>query len=355
MLTRLTNLFTFFLYILLNFSNIITNMKKITLFLMPLLLGITLTNCSTNTDSKNDSQRSDSTIFSSASSSESSLVSSSSSSSASSSSQKTSSSSSSKKSSTSVNGYRINHTTATLTMGEELELSITNNGTKVNNITWTSSDNQLARVDSTGLVQAFFFTSANEIVTITGKVNNKTSLTCKLTINPRDESIFTMCYYQSQGVSQNDEGHVIYMFVHAGLEANGTLLVNKTFEYDSYTNICKIKVSKSYSQSGVDAYYIGKNEFYWGDYKNGLFYGQYSEVYNGTQRSALFSFNNIGFSYSSHTIVLQNSTTYRIEESDWSTIQDESTVALGVFYRIQECSEYAEEKFQEYNYGIHLF
>ena len=153
----------------------------------------------------------------------------------------------------------------------------------------------------------------------------------------------------------DDEGHVIYMFVHAGLEANGTLLVNKTFEYDSFTNICKIKVSKSYTQSGVDAYYIGKNEFYWGDYKNGLFYGQYSEVYNGTEKGALYSFNNIGFSYSSHTIVLQNATTYRIEESDWSTIQDESTVALGVFYRIQECSEYAEEKFQEYNFGIHLF
>ncbi len=252
--------------------------------------------------------------------------------------------------------YKINYSTATLTMGDELQLSITNNGKAVSNITWSSDDNQLARVDSTGKVRACFFTSANEIVTITGKINKTKSLTCKLTINPRSDSIFAKCYQYSEGVNQNDDGHVIYMFVHAGLEANGTLLVNKTFEYDSYTNICRIKVQKSYTESGVTAYYIGKNEFYWGDYENGLFYGQYSEVKNGVEKGALFSFYNIGFSYSSHTIYLKNgATTYSISESDWTTINDESTVALGVFYRIQECSEYAEEKFQQYNFGVHLF
>ena len=153
----------------------------------------------------------------------------------------------------------------------------------------------------------------------------------------------------------DENGHVIYMFVHAGLEANGTILVNKSFEYDSFTNICHIKVSKSFTQDGVTAYYIGRNDFYWGDYQNGLFYGQYSEVYKGVEKDALFSFKNIGFSYYYHTIMLQDSTTYTIEQSDWSSITDESTVALGVFYRVQECSEYAEEKFQQYNFGVHLF
>ena len=252
--------------------------------------------------------------------------------------------------------YKISHSTATLTMGEELQLSITNNGKQVSNVTWSTSDNQLARVDSTGKVRACFFTNANETVTITGKVNSKVSLTCKLTINPRSDSIFTKCYQRgSQSVNQDDDGHVIYMFVHAGLEANGTILVNKTFEYDSYTNICRIKVSKSYTEDGATNYYIGKNEFYWGDYQNGLFYGQYSRVYNGVEKGVLFSFNNIGFSYSSHTIVLQNSTSYTIVENDWSYIEDEQTYALGVFYRVQECSEYAEEKFQQYNFGVHLF
>lgn len=253
------------------------------------------------------------------------------------------------------NEYKINHSKATLTMGEELQLSITKNNTQVSNITWSTSDNQLARVDSNGKVSACFFTSANETVTITGKISSAKSLTCKLTINPRKDSIFSKCYQSGESVNQDENGHVIYMFVHAGLEANGELLVNKTFEYDSYTNICRIKVQKSYTESGVTAYYIGRNDFYWGDYKNGLFYGQYSEVYNGVQKDALFSFSNIGFSYSSHTIVLQNSTQYTIEESDWSSISDESTVALGVFYRVQECSEYAEEKFQQYNFGVHLF
>ena len=240
-------------------------------------------------------------------------------------------------------------------MGEELQLSITKDGTQVSNITWTSSDNQLARVDSTGKVSAYFFTNDNEIVTITGKVNATKSLKCELTINPRSDSIFSRCYNHAQSVNQSDEGHVIYMFVHAGTEANGTLLVNKTFEYDSYTNICKIKVQKSYTESGVTAYYIGKNEFYWGDYQNGLFYGQYSEVKNGVERGALFSFSNIGFSYTNHTLYLGSNTTYSIVESDWTSITDESTVALGVFYRVQECSEYAEEKFTQYNFGIHLF
>lgn len=251
--------------------------------------------------------------------------------------------------------YEINHQSATLTMGDELQLSITKNGEQVNSITWTSSDSQLARVDSNGKVEAYFFTDKNEKVIITGKIDNKNSLTCTLTIKARTESIFSKCYQHAQGVSQNDEGHVIYMFVHAGLEANGTLLVNKTFEYDSYTNICSIKVSKSFTESGVTAYYIGRNDFYWGDYKNGLFYGYYFEEYNGEAKGALFNFQNIGFNSSSHTIYLSNDTTYSIEESDWKSINDESTVALGVFYRVQECSEYAEEKFEEYNFGIHLF
>ena len=255
----------------------------------------------------------------------------------------------------STEGYKINYSTATLTMGDELQLSITNNGIKVNNITWSTSDNQLTRVDSTGKVKACFFTDANETVTITGRINSTKSLTCKLTINPRSDSIFAKCYQRSESVNQDEDGHVIYMFVHAGLEANGTILVNKTFEYDSYTNICHIKVSKSFTESGVTAYYIGRNDFYWGDYRNGLFYGQYSEVYNGVEKDALFSFNNIGFSSYYHTIMLQDSTTYTIEESDWSSINDEETVALGVFYRVQECSEYAEEKFQQYNFGVHLF
>ena len=91
------------------------------------------------------------------------------------------------------------------------------------------------------------------------------------------------------------------------------------------------------------------------DYNPKVTIYQYSEVYNGVEKDALFSFNHIGFSYSSHTIMLQDSTTYSISESDWSSITDESTVALGVFYRVQECSEYAEEKFSQYNFGIHLF
>ena len=325
-------------------------MKKLTLSFLLLSLGAFITNCSSTSTSQNTVSTSSQQETSTLTSSETSTVSYSSNSS----SGKITPSSSSKRSS-SVDEYRISQSTATMTMGEELELSILNNGTKVSGVTWTTSDEQLARVDQNGLVKACFFTNANEIVTITGKVSRTKTFTCKLTINPRNDSIFSRCYQNAQSVNQDEDGHVIYMFVHAGLEANGTLLVNKTFEYDSYTNICKIKVSKTYTQDGVDVYYIGKNEFYWGDYKNGLFYGQYSEVHNGTQKSALFSFNNIGFSYSSHTIVLQNATTYSIAESDWKTIQDESTVALGVFYRVQECSEYAEEKFQYYNFGIHLF
>ena len=252
--------------------------------------------------------------------------------------------------------YAISKNTASLTMGEELQLSITKNGNAISGITWTSSDTDLARVDSTGLVRACFFTNENEPVTITGKVNNDLSLTCSLTIYPREESIFTQCYYnRPNSINQDENGHVIYMFVHAGLEANGTLLVNKTFEYDSYTNICNIKVSKSYEQSGVTAYYIGYNTFYWGSYQTGLFYGYYVEVVNGVQKSAEFDFDKFGFDYDTHTIYLTNSTTYTVVEKDWNTITDEAMVAKGVFYRIQECSEFAEEKFTEYNYGIHLF
>lgn len=252
-------------------------------------------------------------------------------------------------------GYKINHSSASLTMGDELQLLITNNGVQISGITWTSSDTQLARVDETGKVRACFFTDTNEIVTITGKTTSGKLLTCNLTIKAREDAIFMKCYQHAQSVSQDSNGHVIYAFIHAGTEADGTLLVNKTFEYDSYTNICNIKVQKSYTQNSADAYYIGINTFYWGDYQNGLFYGQYSEVYNGSAKSAVFEYHNIGFSYSSHTIYLATSTTYSICESDWCTITDESTVALGVFYRIQECSEFAEEKFEQYSFGIHLF
>ena len=319
-------------------------------FLFVTALGISLTGCSNNNSAQSvePTTSADNSIFTGNSSELSSV-------SASSSTGNAVSSSSSRRSSSSEEGYRINYSSYTLTMGDELQLSITNNGRQVSGVTWSTSDNQLTRVDTNGKVKACFFTDTNETVIITGKINNRNSLTCKLKINPRSDSIFARCYQRSESVNQDDDGHVIYMFVHAGLEANGTLLVNKTFEYDSYTNICHIKVSKSYTESGVTAYYIGRNDFYWGDYRNGLFYGQYSEVYNGVEKGALFSFNHIGFSYSSHTIMLQDSTTYSISESDWSSITDESTVALGVFYRVQECSEYAEEKFSQYNFGIHLF
>ena len=253
------------------------------------------------------------------------------------------------------NVYKINYSSATVTMGQSLQLNITNNGVKVSNITWSSSDTDCARVTEDGLVRACFFTSTNETVTITGKINNNKSLTCSLTINPRTDTIFQNCYYHAQAVSQDDDGHVVYMFIHAGTEANGTIYVNKTFEYDSFTNVCRIKVQKSYEESVAWAYYIGCNDFFWGDYKNGLFYGQYSEVYNNVEKDALFSFENIGFSYSEHTIYLTSQTTYTIKESDWSSINDEALVAEGVFYRVQECSEFAEEKFTEYNFGIHLF
>ena len=253
------------------------------------------------------------------------------------------------------NVYKINHSSATLTMGEELQLYITNNDTKVSNITWTNSDNDYARVDEDGVVRACFFTNTNEVVTITGKIDNEKSLKCDLTINPRTESIFQKVYYRSQAVTQDDEGHVIYMFVHAGLEANATINVTKTFEYDSYTNICRIKVIKSYVEGNVTAYYVGRNDFYWGDYENGIFYGQYSEVYNEQQKDAVFSFKNVGIDYLDHTIYLSSSTTYSIVRKDWNTITDEAMVAKGVFYRIEECVEYAEEKFSEYNFGVHLF
>lgn len=251
--------------------------------------------------------------------------------------------------------YEISQTSAVLTMGEELQLSITNNGINVSNIIWTCSDSDLARVDDNGLVRACFFTNANEVVTITGNINNTKSLKCDLTINPRTESIFQKVYYRSQAVNQDEDGHVIYMFVHAGIEANGTINVNKTFEYDSYTNICRIKVIKSFVEGNVTAYYVGRNDFYWGDYENGLFYGQYSEIYNNQEKDALFSFNKVGISYSDHTIFISSNTTYSIVESDWSSITDEAMVAKGVFYRIEECVEYAEEKFNEYNFGVHLF
>lgn len=331
-------------------------MKKLFLNLSILFitaLGVSITGCSNNNsvESVETTTSVDNSVFAGNSSEISSALLSS----ASSDSSSSSSSSSSKRSSSSQEGYKINYSSYTLTMGDELQLSITNNGTQVSGVTWSTSDDQLTRVDSTGKVRACFFTDTDETVVITGKINNKKSLTCTLKINPRSDSLFSRCYQHSEGVNQDEDGHVIYMFVHAGLEANGTLLVNKTFEYDSFTNICRIKVSKSYTEGGVTAYYIGKNEFYWGDYKNGLFYGQYSEVYNDVAKSALISFKNIGFSYSSHTIMTQNSTTYSIVESDWSSINDESTVALGVFYRVQECSEYAEEKFSQYNFGVHLF
>lgn len=251
--------------------------------------------------------------------------------------------------------YVINRTSATMTMGDELQLSITKGGSPVTSVTWSSSDTDLARVDSTGKVSAYFFTAQGEKVTITGKISKTKSLTCTLTIKQSKDSIFPKMYQDAEHVNQDENGHIIYSFVHAGTEAEGTLLVSKTFQYDSFTGICKIEVRKSYEEAGVTAYYIGKNTFYWGKYQEGLFYGQYSEVYNGTQKDAMFSFSNIGFSYSSHTILLQDSTTYKLEESDWSSITDESTVALGVFYRIQECSEFAEEKFQQHSFGIHLF
>ena len=251
--------------------------------------------------------------------------------------------------------YKISQTSAVLTMGEELQLSITNNGKKVSNVTWTSSDSDFARVDKGGVVRACFFTNENEKVTITGKVGNKASLRCDLKINPKNDSIFKKVYNRIQVVNQDDEGHVIYSFVHAGLEANATINVTKTFEYDSFTGICRIKVIKSFVQGNVTAYYVGRNDFYWGDYENGIFYGQYSEVYNEQQKDAVFSFKNVGIGYSDHTIYLSSNTTYSIVRKDWNTITDESMVAKGVFYRIEECVEYAETKFAEYNYGIHLF
>ena len=251
--------------------------------------------------------------------------------------------------------YKISQTSAVLTMGEELQLSITNNGKKVSNVTWTSSDSDLARVDNSGVVKACFFTNENEKVTITGKVGNKASLRCDLKINPKNDSIFKKLYYRTQVVNQDDEGHVIYSFVHAGLEANATINVTKTFEYDSFTGICRIKVIKSFVQGNVTAYYVGRNDFYWGDYENGIFYGQYSEVYNEQQKDAVFSFKNVGIGYSDHTIYISSNTTYSIVRKDWNTITDEDAVAKLIFYRIEECVEYAEGKFEEYNYGVHLF
>ncbi|MBO7614090.1 MAG: Ig-like domain-containing protein [Bacilli bacterium] len=251
--------------------------------------------------------------------------------------------------------YEISQTSAVLTMGEELQLSITNNGKKVNNVTWTSSDADLVRVDKDGVVRACFFTNENEKVTITGKVGNKASLKCDLRINPRNDSIFKKVYNRSQVVNQDDEGHVIYSFVHAGLEANATINVTKTFQYDSFTGICCIKVIKSFVQGNVTAYYVGRNDFYWGDYENGIFYGQYSEVYNEQQKDAVFSFKNVGIDYLDHTIYVSSNTTYSIVRKDWNTITDEDMIVKGVFYRIEECVEYAEEKFSEYNFGVHLF
>ena len=251
--------------------------------------------------------------------------------------------------------YKISQTSAVLTMGEELQLSITNNGKKVSNVTWTSSDADLARVDEDGVVRACFFTNENEKVAITGKVGNKASLKCDLRINPKNDSIFKKVYNRIQVVNQDDEGHVIYSFVHAGVEANATINVTKTFEYDSFTGICRIKVIKSFVQGNVTAYYVGRNDFYWGDYENGIFYGQYSEVYNEQQKDAVFSFKNVGISYLNHTIYISSNTTYSIVRKDWNTITDEDAVAKLVFCRIEECVEYAEEKFEEYNYGVHLF
>ena len=119
-------------------------MKKLVLFLSLLSTGAFITNCSSTAVSQNSSSLNS---VEATSSTEVSLERFSSSNSSSASSQRSSSSNSSRKSTSSREGYAISHTSAIMTMGDELQLSITFNGTKVSSVSWSSSDNQLARVE----------------------------------------------------------------------------------------------------------------------------------------------------------------------------------------------------------------
>jgi len=264
--------------------------------------------------------------------------------------------------------YEISQTSLSLKVGEESKLYVSDNGTIISNVTWSSDSVQVASVTSDGKVVAIKEGVANIFATI-DKTNK---LTCKVTVSAKDSGGGS----SSGGTNdteivkffKNNSDYILedgtsYAFVSAKSRydnySSQYLIWNLYFIYDTSDDTCMIKSNLSGTTSGNLKYnYYGYNVFNWGDYKNGLFCGGYSQETSAgsdTYAKLEVTFDNSTLVFKTNKeLAMSYDLTYTVTANEF-TSNVTADDALTILLRVEECCSYAKEMFETFKVDLSLF
>ncbi len=250
--------------------------------------------------------------------------------------------------------YSITQVKNGLTVGDTIQLQVYKNGSAFDGASWSSDNEIFATVDESGLVTALFPGEVNIIATI----DEKTTVSSNITVNARNSTMYKFAMEKGTPAVDKDTGHVVVAFVSVKIDNYGQTR-ELSFTYDVATEKCLIKsVLHGNATDGTPFVLAGYNDFIWGDYKNGSFYGGYSHNNPNNELGydyAIISFDNKEITFYNHSeIYLPTTYTYYTEHSDWEA-QDVETIVEPIWVRVQECPLYAKDMFEKFKYNLTLF
>ena len=262
--------------------------------------------------------------------------------------------------------YALNKTSLTLEVGEKYQLKVLQDGAPYQgSIQWAISTD-LIDIDQNGVVQGIYPTSS-DIDCRVQALSNDFNLFCYVTVVGRSSNIYRcMTANSSAKPTVEDGNHVVYTVTKEESFNGATKYRNMySFAYDSLTEKCKIEFARANYWVNSEGYQwveviAGANEFDWGDYENGGFYGIYGQmIYDQSparsyQANIVFDNDYLVFDGEEYVMKLRNDPNYyevvkdEFEEGGLAPVtSDEVRSVLGA---VVTCKTFADQDvFYSYN------
>ncbi|MBO5578060.1 MAG: hypothetical protein J5955_03030 [Bacilli bacterium] len=261
--------------------------------------------------------------------------------------------------------YTLNANNVTVEVGGTYQFHLYKNNVLVTrNVMWQVSTD-LLDITSDGLLTGIYPTNSSSNAFVRGSIG-KNYVDCKVTVTGRDSNIYRCMTseYQTSAEIENTN-HVVYSCKReeSGSNWDGTKYKNSyLFTYDSLTEKCKIVTMKiGYYVNGEgyqwEEVYAGYNEFTWGDYENGLFYGIMGDIVHDTnpgrerQVNVIFKNEQLVFNKETYQIGFHSQAEYyEIVKNTYTNYTVTSDDIYEILKVVNECKTFADnEVFKDYN------
>lgn len=230
--------------------------------------------------------------------------------------------------------YTLKDSSKSLVMGEEYKIQVLKGGVEYSGATFKSENELIAKVDKDGYVSPF--QPGNIDITVT--INSETSLIFKLTVTEPKTEIYRFMLNNMSGYNIDDDNLVILYYIKS--YTNMEAISSFEFQFDTFNNIVMIISKCDDKASSANCVTYGYNVFEWGDYKNGLFVGNY---YPNEFPGRYYSVQFLNLVFASDGINYDDNTQYTERHNDF--VSDVSFMIMPMFYRVQECCDFANIDF----------